>query len=678
MRFSSIDDRRDRIPEAHAETFEWIFHDPKQRDKPWANFAKWLGDQDGLYWIGGKAGSGKSTLMRYVFENRQTRVLLQKWSGETEPLLVSYFFWKSGQDDQASQEGLMRSLLYDILRQKPGLIKEVCQDAWQTTLSSKPRVVRLNWWNCQRVKETFDNLSNVDFGKACLFIDGLDECTGDPMDTINILRSIMKKSSNVKVCASSRPEFIFNEEFMDDPKLLVQDLTFEDIKLFVNDKLHKNKKMEALYHKKKIEAPKLVEEIVHAANGVFLWVKLVLKSLLSGLNNRDDIAQLRRRLKAMPSEIEQLYKHMLKNIDPTYAQDALHIFQIMSTAHHTQRRLISIPAMNGVEFPIPELTALELSFALESDHNFAVKHAPNSLNDQDMETRIERVDNQLRVYCSGLLEMSDKHHFRSVTGNILTHSKDPSAKIEYLHRTTKDFLDSTNLLDLMLNTHQGSGFSPSAALVRARLVMYKSLSIPITRDGFEYYGYVTKYDWSIMKSVDATFILAHQAEYETLEPQVELIDELNKTIRRLWYPNHKTQFHWAEYIRFHGHHRPCKWHDDFLAVAVTYGLHRYVSQKLGHGSSILRRKRGRPYLDYALCQTFGNPGIYSPEMVQVLFQHGAEPNTMFNGISPWVNFLQNGLNDPGTAYSIMELLLQRSADPSVVSTKYKDLTREIN
>ena len=43
-----------------------------------------------------------------------------------------------------------------------------------------------------------------------------------------------------------------------------------------------------------------VKEIVTKANGVFLWIQLVVKSLLNGLKNRDDISDLRQRLEECP------------------------------------------------------------------------------------------------------------------------------------------------------------------------------------------------------------------------------------------------------------------------------------------------------------------------------------------------------------------------------------------
>jgi ABC-type thiamine transport system ATPase subunit len=53
-----MDNREERILEAHEKTFRWIF-----KDSP---FKHWLESKTGsnLFWISGKAGSGKSTLMK--------------------------------------------------------------------------------------------------------------------------------------------------------------------------------------------------------------------------------------------------------------------------------------------------------------------------------------------------------------------------------------------------------------------------------------------------------------------------------------------------------------------------------------------------------------------------------------------------------------------------------------
>jgi ABC-type lipoprotein export system ATPase subunit len=64
LRFPTMRDRYEDIEDAHAETFKLIFQEAGYEDKPWDNFSRWLRSGDSIYWISGKAGSGKSTLMR--------------------------------------------------------------------------------------------------------------------------------------------------------------------------------------------------------------------------------------------------------------------------------------------------------------------------------------------------------------------------------------------------------------------------------------------------------------------------------------------------------------------------------------------------------------------------------------------------------------------------------------
>ncbi len=110
LRFPSMCDRYDEIDDAHKKTFDWIFrHDSNVHS--WSNFSDWLVQGDGIYWINGKAGSGKSTLMRYIYEDARTLSLLGQWAGSPDNLTIAaFFFWKSGTADQASQTGLLRSL----------------------------------------------------------------------------------------------------------------------------------------------------------------------------------------------------------------------------------------------------------------------------------------------------------------------------------------------------------------------------------------------------------------------------------------------------------------------------------------------------------------------------------------------------------------------------------------
>ena len=69
LRFPTMRHRHEEIKETYKKTFQWIFQTPSDRVQPWSNFVEWLREGNHVYWVNGKAGSGKSTLMRYCFDS---------------------------------------------------------------------------------------------------------------------------------------------------------------------------------------------------------------------------------------------------------------------------------------------------------------------------------------------------------------------------------------------------------------------------------------------------------------------------------------------------------------------------------------------------------------------------------------------------------------------------------
>jgi len=74
LQFVRMDDRHEEVAETFGKTFEWAYNEPKS-DRPWSSFTAWLREGNGIYWINGKAGSGKS--MRYLFDNPRARYELR-------------------------------------------------------------------------------------------------------------------------------------------------------------------------------------------------------------------------------------------------------------------------------------------------------------------------------------------------------------------------------------------------------------------------------------------------------------------------------------------------------------------------------------------------------------------------------------------------------------------------
>jgi hypothetical protein len=112
LKYAAMSNRYESLPEAHPQTFERAIHDSNDNNVSWENLATWLKTGTGIYWIGGKPVSGKSTLMKHFYDDERTYRYLHQWArtGGTKdtPLgLATFFFWNSGSFEQRSQSGML-------------------------------------------------------------------------------------------------------------------------------------------------------------------------------------------------------------------------------------------------------------------------------------------------------------------------------------------------------------------------------------------------------------------------------------------------------------------------------------------------------------------------------------------------------------------------------------------
>ena len=134
------------------------------------------------------------------------------------------------------------------------------------------------------------------------------------------------------------------------------------------------------------------------ADGVFLWVRLVVESLLRGLGNRDSIADLQRRLRLLHSDLEALYKIMFRQIDPFYLAESSCIFQLVRIALDLGARSETI-SRRGRQ----PLSTLELSFAISANEqpDLPIRVRKQDISYQSILSNCRRVEDRLKV-CSVL------------------------------------------------------------------------------------------------------------------------------------------------------------------------------------------------------------------------------------------------------------------------------------
>ncbi len=63
------------------------------------------------------------------------------------------------------------------------------------------------------------------------------------------------------------------------------------------------------------EAERLISEITDKAFDVFLWVRLVVASLLEGLRDGDNIRDLQERLMELPPDLGNLFSNILDHLN---------------------------------------------------------------------------------------------------------------------------------------------------------------------------------------------------------------------------------------------------------------------------------------------------------------------------------------------------------------------------
>lgn len=418
--------RYDNICDAHEGTFQWGFQSPtasddcdeedEQEDEEEGGktsierggFVRWLESEDEpIFWVAGKPGSGKSTFMKFVSNHSRTRDALSAWARKPSQkvIVASHYFWSTGNKIQRSQNGLWRSLLFDILRQAPKLIPLVCTHKQLWLADSEPLSFTLGHsWTTNELRECLQRLAELSQHecdiRVCIFVDGLDEFEHDQLDHHDLVEILLglSRSRFVKICVSSRPWNVFEKSLGKFSKLYMQDLTRRDIQRFAEDRLTSHPSWDEILEAE--EAAFLVETITDRAQGVFLWVFLVTRLLREGLHNEDTFEELRDTLFSLPSDLEPFFKNMLDSVDRIYHRKMAGFLDISAVA--TEPHGFEVYHFHELEYKNPD---------------FAKEESIGQFRPPDVAKIRQRVAKRFQAFCKCLLEI------------------DSGGRVQFLHRT---------------------------------------------------------------------------------------------------------------------------------------------------------------------------------------------------------------------------------------------------
>ncbi|OIW27213.1 hypothetical protein CONLIGDRAFT_418324 [Coniochaeta ligniaria NRRL 30616] len=453
--------RYDTIHKAHESTFEWIFTSPSGPTTKPHRFLEWLEKGDHLFWIRGKPGAGKSTLMKFISDHPRTKEGLQAWASPSKACIGSHYFWSSGSPLQKSYGGLMRSIVFDIFCQIPALIAPICQgQAWWPDTVDRHHAPIMPKWSEATLTSCLERLATakdlpVDV-KFCFFIDGLDEydghVNGEAKDYAAMRQTLSRlaASPRIKICFSSRPSNEFSDRPGDDSLevLDVQELTAHDIRRYAQDGLA-NLAWKQLSRNSSTTPTDLMESFVRRiqsqCQGVFLWVFLVVRLLRVGVRNGDSLQQLQQRLNGLPSDLEPFFKRILEAVDPYY--------------HERMAGFLRLALAS-------EIVPLSIHEYIAHDHEYDLSRPlldePNcaAARDEDAVQMKPLMDMRLQAITQGLLE------------------SDAAGKVHFLHRSVADFLRTEKMMHFLVKK-SNKDFTPFIAILRAALAVWKSPALVV-------------------------------------------------------------------------------------------------------------------------------------------------------------------------------------------------------
>ena len=142
--------------------------------------------------------------MKYMVSEPQTLNVLKAWSGTKRLIVARHFFWYAGTSLQKSQQGLCQNILSQILSECPHVIPLVCPERYNTCLERdfSPPAMQTTW-SMNELRQALNKLKeqSLDEIRICIFIDGLDEYSGDHWDIIGVIFSLLECPS-IKICKS--------------------------------------------------------------------------------------------------------------------------------------------------------------------------------------------------------------------------------------------------------------------------------------------------------------------------------------------------------------------------------------------------------------------------------------------------------------------------------------------
>lgn len=450
LKFESMNARRTDIKIASEATYVSFFKSLEFAKKPtsgsaaaaWADFVDWLQSDEQTFWIQGKPGAGKSTLVKFLLQHENTHKALDKWNHDS--VIISHFFWKPGNILQRNLRGLLCSLSHQLLSSQPGLIDRIISEFKFTKENDS-----IGDWEISHLVAIFKYIL-AHYNRPIFFlIDGVDEAA-DAEEIIKFLISSITLQ-NTKWCISSRGEQIFQQAFSKYKGFKLNEYTRDDMLDFARKEIQyalaNVQEYETIYTEQFLE--KLQRVLVDKAEGVYLWLVLALESIKRGFRNHDGEDIILSRLRKLPTGLEELYADMWNRLGEDkdiYRGDAVRYFKLLIT-HRTLSEEYQKQYETLDHGSTWFLTPFQTMLSQDEDIQRSLLDESYELQLSDLGAKYSGMTNTISIKTAGLLVTQDTPKSLWLDLQIRTEysqlEKHATSKIDFIHRTLFDFLRDT-------------------------------------------------------------------------------------------------------------------------------------------------------------------------------------------------------------------------------------------
>ncbi|KAK8250492.1 hypothetical protein HDK77DRAFT_182225 [Phyllosticta capitalensis] len=393
----SIEDRREEISTEHNATCERInlsredqrrllqeqLSEPPGPNDQWQPFTEWLQDDGQLvYWVAGQPSSGKSTLMRFLHDDKAIQNHVRMWADGSRLVKVAFFLRK-----HTTFRDLLEEMLYRALDGR-NLFSNLLGGLPNRRLPESELVVIFK--SAFRLLWSGEHEHPGEHGKFLFMIDGVEHMDDDSSQALfEFLEQHTDAGQWMKFCISGSYRSLPGQ--MLTPSARMEILTKVDIWHNVSNELDNSRRFYRLRSNRAERSHEIIRRIVDAAEGSFLYARLATAWYFGELVQRENIADLHEQI---PPTSDLIFQDLLNREDredrPEPGPSTARLFGLIQQAERTKK----------------PLSLIVLSFVEELDNQDiepGIRHATNS----EIDERADKMNRYLFYRSGGLLEAPD-------------------------------------------------------------------------------------------------------------------------------------------------------------------------------------------------------------------------------------------------------------------------------